>query len=134
MDLHFHIQTPDGKAEPATFPAELTVKQLITEFVTDEKMRIQPPDPDHWTLFDENTGEQLDPKKSLQQNGVGGGHLLKLTTGRKGDNKMLDPTTPPSEPGSRVLMRCDNGHYYDPKKHTSCPFCGVPGLNVGQPS
>lgn len=29
-------------------------------------------------------------------------------------------------------QRCPNGHYYDPAKHTSCPFCGVAGLDVGK--
>jgi len=28
------------------------------------------------------------------------------------------------------LTRCDNGHYYDAKKHTSCPFCGVQNLGI----
>jgi hypothetical protein len=28
------------------------------------------------------------------------------------------------------LTRCDNGHYYDSKKHTSCPFCGVQSLGI----
>ncbi len=28
------------------------------------------------------------------------------------------------------LTRCDNGHYYDSKKHTSCPFCGVKNLDI----
>lgn len=28
------------------------------------------------------------------------------------------------------LSRCANGHYYDAKKHSSCPFCGVQGLNL----
>ncbi len=28
------------------------------------------------------------------------------------------------------LSRCANGHYYDSKKHTSCPFCGVQGLDI----
>ncbi len=28
------------------------------------------------------------------------------------------------------LSRCDNGHYYDSKKHTSCPFCGVKNLDI----
>lgn len=125
MDLHFHIQTPDGKAEPATFPAELPLRQLINEFVTDEKLRIQPADPERWLLFDDNTGEQLDPKKSLQQNGVAGGHLLKLLLRKGADAGAVKP----AEEGSRVLTRCDNGHYYDAKKHTQCPFCGVGAIN-----
>ena len=28
------------------------------------------------------------------------------------------------------LIRCDNGHYFDPKKHSSCPFCGVQNLDI----
>lgn len=28
------------------------------------------------------------------------------------------------------LIRCDNGHYYDAKKHRSCPFCGVQDLDL----
>lgn len=23
------------------------------------------------------------------------------------------------------MKRCDNGHYFDPQKHSSCPYCGV---------
>lgn len=126
MDLHFHIQMQDGRTEPATFPADLSVLKLINEFVTDEKMKIQPANPDHWHLFDENTGEQLDPKRSLQQNGVDSGHLLKLLP-RKVDAPDPDKPTPPE--GPRVLTRCDNGHYYDAKKHTQCPFCGVSAIN-----
>ncbi|MFZ0746419.1 MAG: FHA domain-containing protein [Terracidiphilus sp.] len=125
MDLHFHIQMHDGKTEPAIFPSDLSVRQLINEFVTDEKMKVRPADPESWHLFDENTGEELDPKKSLQQNGVDSGHLLKLLP-RKGDERRPDP---PPQGGSRVLTRCDNGHYYDAKKHTQCPFCGVAAIN-----
>ncbi len=28
------------------------------------------------------------------------------------------------------LIRCDRGHYYDSQQHSSCPSCGVPGLEV----
>lgn len=28
------------------------------------------------------------------------------------------------------MKRCDNGHYYDPQKHSSCPFCGVQNLDI----
>jgi hypothetical protein len=142
MDLHFHIQTPEGKAEPATFPAELSVQQLIAEFVTTDQMRIRPSDPEQWDLINEETGEQLDPKKSLQHNGVHGGHLLKLTR-RSGPRQIIGDPEPgkPAEPGgSQVLKRCANGHYFDPKKHTKCPFCGVaairfePSLKLGPSS
>jgi len=28
------------------------------------------------------------------------------------------------------MTRCENGHYYDVKKHHSCPFCGVQNLDI----
>lgn len=28
------------------------------------------------------------------------------------------------------LRRCNLGHLFDPSKHMSCPFCGVPDLNI----
>ena len=30
------------------------------------------------------------------------------------------------------LKRCKNGHFFDPKKHTFCPHCGVSSLKVGK--
>lgn len=29
-----------------------------------------------------------------------------------------------------AMKRCDNGHFYDTDKHSSCPSCGVAGLDV----
>jgi hypothetical protein len=29
-----------------------------------------------------------------------------------------------------ALKRCENGHYFDPGKHTSCPSCGVQMIDV----
>ncbi len=29
-----------------------------------------------------------------------------------------------------ALTRCNNGHYFDSKKHSSCPFCGVQDLEI----
>jgi hypothetical protein len=28
-----------------------------------------------------------------------------------------------------ALKRCENGHYYDPGKHSSCPSCGVQNID-----
>jgi len=28
------------------------------------------------------------------------------------------------------MKRCDNGHFFEPEKHSSCPMCGVPGLDL----
>ncbi len=29
-----------------------------------------------------------------------------------------------------VMKRCENGHYFDTDKYSSCPACGVPDLNI----
>jgi hypothetical protein len=128
MDLHFHIETTDGRAEPTTFPSDLPLRQLIDAFVTDPRLRIQPPDPEFWQLFDDNTGAVLDAAKTLRQNGVDAGHLLKLQP-RKAPPPPIPTGTVRGTTGSIALKRCENGHYYDPKKHTKCPFCGVPTIN-----
>ena len=28
------------------------------------------------------------------------------------------------------LTRCENGHYYDSAKHTSCPYCGIQNYGI----
>lgn len=28
------------------------------------------------------------------------------------------------------MIRCPGGHHYDPSLHSSCPYCGVPDLNI----
>jgi WXG100 protein secretion system (Wss), protein YukD/FHA domain len=126
MDIHFHVQIPDGRNLPVAFPAELSAKQLISELVTDPNLALQPSNPNEWKLKNEDTGQHLEPAKSLQQNGVAGGnHLLLLPS------KVEPPQPPPGGEGSQVLIRCENGHYYDAKKHKSCPFCGVDVIDFG---
>lgn len=29
-----------------------------------------------------------------------------------------------------TMKRCNQGHYYDPDKHHSCPACGIPDLDI----
>jgi hypothetical protein len=31
------------------------------------------------------------------------------------------------------MIRCSSGHFYDPAKHTGCPWCGPP-LDIGTPA
>ncbi len=33
-----------------------------------------------------------------------------------------------------ALKRCENGHYFDPAKHSACPSCGVAGVDLGKTS
>jgi hypothetical protein len=111
MDVHFHIETPDKRVEPTICPSDRPLGQLLQDFVRNERMKIHPPNPEDWQFEDANTGETLHPGRTLQQNGVDAGHLLLLRrkVGAAG--------------GGPVLVRCENGHYFDPKKHTKCPYC-----------
>ena len=129
MDVHFHIQTPRGTSLTTTFPAELSARQLVSELVTDPDRGIQPSDPAAWDLLDENTDQLLDPNKSLAQNGVTAGSRLQLVPRKQHDDHKSSEEPLPS--GSRALTRCDNGHYYDARKHTQCPFCGVSAIDFG---
>lgn len=29
-----------------------------------------------------------------------------------------------------AMKRCEHGHHWDPEKHSSCPACGIPGLDI----
>src|SRR5688500_9538447 len=35
------------------------------------------------------------------------------------------------ESRTMALKRCDNGHYYDPVRHTTCPSCGAHNIEFG---
>ena len=133
MDIPFHIQLSDGRSLPVRFPAELSAQQLLSELVTDANLAIHPSDAGAWRLHNESSGQELDLSKSLQQNGVGGGTRLQLLP-RKKEAEAQRPATSEEPGGSPVLRRCENGHYYDPKKHTKCPFCGVDAIVFGPKS
>jgi FHA domain/WXG100 protein secretion system (Wss), protein YukD len=128
--MKFHIQTPDAVVRPVEFPTDLPVEVLLRELVTDEGLKIQPPNPEVWHLFNENSGQKLDPKKNLDQNGVSGGQRLQLLRHVPAPGPV---DSAPQSPGGEAMRRCDNGHYYDPKKHTKCPYCGVADIDVRSP-
>jgi hypothetical protein len=128
--MKLHVQAPDGIVLSIDFPADLLAGQLLRELVSNEQFKINPPDPQHWRLQDENTGQTLDPNRTLEQNGVAAEHRLLVQP--HGKVKPPEPDSQ-SEGTSGVMKRCDNGHYYDPKKHTKCPYCGVPSIEFSGP-
>jgi hypothetical protein len=126
--MRLHVQIPDGVVLPIEFPSDLTAGVLLRELIADEKLHIEPRDPLHWRLQDENIGQTLDSNKTLEQNGVASDHRLLVQ--KHGKERPADPESG-SEASSSAMKRCDNGHYFDPKKHTKCPFCGVASLDLG---
>jgi len=119
--MNFHVQAPDGKEYPIEFPNDVTVGVLLRELATDEDLKIHPPKPESWHLLRETSEQKLDLNKTLEQNGVNLGERLRLVPAKAEPPRSISDT----EPGEK-MKRCDNGHYYDPKKHAAgCPYCGA---------
>jgi len=116
--MDFHIQTSDGIKQSVGFPGNMPVQTLLTEFILDENIKIHPREVVAWDLEDEASGQKLDLKKNLEQNGVKNGHVLRLV-------RVAEPGTPstaePYRPGSG-LTRCENGHFFDASKYKTCPY------------
>lgn len=127
--MKFHIQTPDGVVRAVEFPTDQPVGVLIRELVTDDSLKIQPAKPDGWHLLHENSGQKLDPNKNLEQNGVSREERLLLSRVSQ-PPPGSGPTPGGKEHEKEQMKRCDNGHYYDPKKHTKCPYCGVAEIDI----
>jgi hypothetical protein len=159
-DMRFYVQTPDGIVRPIAFPSDQPVGVLLRETVSDDDLEIQSPKPETWRLVRESTGETLDLNKNLEQNGVSHGERLQLSkaskeargvwhrTGRRQLSEGLQLSKASKEARGREIReggparmnRCENGHFYDPRKHTTCPYDdaagielmgGPPGIKIG---
>jgi ribosomal protein L40E len=71
-DLRFQFHTEDGKEDEVEVPGGLTAIELITD------LRGAAAKGDEWTLYDKDTGADLDLAKSLAENGVRSGHHVYL--------------------------------------------------------
>lgn len=141
--MNFHVQTPDGVVRPVEFPTDQPVGVLLRELVTDDSLKIHPAKPEAWHLLHESGEQKLDLNKNLEQNAVSRGERLQLRAAREPESTSgPEPVGSGKEgPGKDVMKRCDNGHYYDPKKHAAgCPYCGasfdIPALRsvrIGSP-
>jgi hypothetical protein len=123
--MDFHIQTADGINHPVGFPGNLPVQTLLTEFIFDENIKIHPREVVAWDLVDDASGQKLDLKRSLEQNGVKNGHLLRMVQGKE---KPVDDDRPPRT-GGTGLTRCENGHFYDAAKYQTCPYDAAQNLD-----
>ena len=130
-DLEIHVYTPDGTGWPVQAPPYLKTDQFLRELIVGLGL----PAGGHWGLHDQEIDRTLDGSKTLEENGVREGHHLRLLE-RSGSKRAPGPilsreeraSSPENEEKSRqreVLRRCENGHFYDPAKHTMCPHCGI---------
>lgn len=121
--MNFHIVTPDGMAHAIEFPDDQPVGLMLRELVVDESLKIRPPKPEAWHLLRENSEHKLDLNKNLEENGVNRGERLRLSA--RGET-ITEPAHKPVSAPTSGMTRCDNGHYYDKKKHAAgCPHCGI---------
>jgi hypothetical protein len=132
-DMHLHVHTPDGERTSVEAPPDVKAGK----FLDDLREPLHLGRHVQWHIHDRED-RRLDPNKSLGDNGVREGHDLYFREDSRqgGPVEPVRPQPPaPPEPepfrgGEKVLIRCDNGHFYDPKKHATCPYCGVAGSDT----
>jgi hypothetical protein len=71
-DLRFQFHMEDGKEDEVEVPGTLTVPELIADLRGDSAKTHE------WTLYDKDTGTDLDLAKTLVENGVRSGHHVYL--------------------------------------------------------
>lgn len=74
-DVKIHVHFQDGTSRPVEAPGDFRVRELTAELVGAPQPSDAPPE---WTLHDKETGRNLDPDKTLIENGVASGHHLYL--------------------------------------------------------
>lgn len=117
-DLHLRVHTKDGETSVEAPPDVNTGK-----FLDDLREPLQL---GHGIHIYDREGKRLDPKNTLGENGVGQGDDLYFRKEEETSSGRVPPPAPPPTPVG-ALKRCDNGHYYDPKKHSACPICDAGG-------
>lgn len=70
--LRVHTGGDDSAAEEVEVPADFNSRNLIAELLGSAAQEAE------WKLYDKDTGNDLDPSKSLAENGVRSGHELYL--------------------------------------------------------
>jgi hypothetical protein len=132
-DLQLHVHTPGGEKTLVEAPAGANVGKFLDNLR--DPLHLRSKDADgrriQWHVYDRE-GRSLDPKKSLGDNGVVDGYELYFReeppiVPKPDELKMRDEIREEHEfkEDDKVLIRCENGHFYDPKKHATCPYCGA---------
>jgi hypothetical protein len=135
--MHLHVHTPEGKTSVEA-PADVKAGKFLDDLR--DPLHLSSKDAEgrriHWHIYDRDN-HRLDPNKTLGENGVGEGHELyfraeseAVPAGPMADERRSEPIRDEKRKEDRVLIRCDNGHFYDPKKHPTCPYCNVPGSDT----
>jgi hypothetical protein len=120
-DLQLHVHTRDG-----TTSVEAPPDVKVGKFVDDLRTPLHLASGVH---ICDREGKRLDLNRSLGENGVGEGDDLYFREAVPGPTPPPLPTPGPSpiKKEEKALIRCDNGHYYDPKRYPACPYCNAGG-------
>jgi len=136
-DMHLHVHSPGGKISVESPPDANTGK-----FLDDLRVPLQLASQDaeghriHWHIYNREE-RKLDPNRTLGENGVGEGHDLFIRSESEESlheerhEAVLERRKEKED--ERVLIRCDSGHFYDPKKNATCPYCGVAASDATLP-
>lgn len=139
-DMHLHVHAPDGEKTTVEAPPDIKAGKFLDDLR--EPLRLRAKDAEghriQWHIYDREE-RKLDPNRTLDENGVRENHDLyfREESERRAEPEPDDrrmPHEPRKEHGfkedNRVLIRCDNGHFYDPKKSSNCPYCGGTGSDT----
>lgn len=136
-DMHLHVRTAEGDTSVEAPPDANTGK-----FLDDLRAPLHLASQDaegrriHWHIYNRE-GRKLDPSRTLSENGVGEGHELVIRSEseealhEEREEEVFEKRREKED--ARVLIRCDNGHFYDPKKNSTCPYCGVAASDATVP-
>jgi hypothetical protein len=128
-DIVVRVHTPEGRTEEVDTQRDVEGATFLDSLRGPFNLRSKDAQGRHvqWHIYDRNN-EKLDLGKTLAENGIDKGHDLYLRESErdapaKSEVHGPDGPQPSRHAGERVLIRCDNAHYYDPRKYSSCPYC-----------
>lgn len=107
-DIRIHVHAADRETRSTEAPSDLKAGELLDEIV--EVLKLPPGD---WTIFDKDTGLELQLERNLAENGVRADHHLYIT--------------PRSEeaPKKEETVRCPNCGAENPSGNKFCVACGA---------
>jgi len=127
-DIVVHVHTPEGRTEQVDTQRDVKTAAFLDNLRGAFNLRSKDAEGRHvqWHIYDRDN-KRLDLSKTLAQNGVDRGHDLYLRESEPdapARTEVHDPDGPrPEHKGGLALKRCDNAHYYDPRKYSACPYC-----------
>jgi len=119
-DLTLHVKTLEVKTSVQT-----QHDMKLSRFLDELRVPLHLSSSRRWQVYD-SQGRRLDHDRTLNENGLGEGDEIEVREEKESMRPSPTPSPAPApspSPETSVLKRCDNAHYYDPKKFRECPYC-----------